>query len=161
MGSKSGIYAFSRQIIASRLKVNCGVDSMEGSRVETVPGPEPRTGPTPTTGSSDPSALAREGRNKETGKLNIMHWNAEGVRNKKLDLQQFLKTHSIDRCCIQETHLKDGDRFTIRGYEPFRADREEGTKGGALTLVKNTIPAVELYKSTTDNTEIIGIIALL
>ena len=73
-----------------------------------------------------------------------MHWNAEGVRNKKLDLQQFLKTHSIDICCIQETHLKEGDIFTIRGYEPFRADGEEGNKGGALTVVKNTMPAVEL-----------------
>ena len=118
-----------RHIIASSSNVRDGVDSMERSQAEKASGPKPRKGLPSTTGSSNPST-AREGWNKATGNLNIMHWNAEGVRNKKSDLQHFLTAHKIDICCIQETHLNKDLRFSIRGYEPFRADRENTTKGG-------------------------------
>ena len=37
--------------------------------------------------------------------LRMLHWNAEWVRNKKLELQVLLKERNIDVCCIQETHL--------------------------------------------------------
>ena len=48
--------------------------------------------------------MAGGGQSRTTGhQLRIMHWNAEGVRNKTLELQQFLKSHEIDVCCIQET----------------------------------------------------------
>ena len=149
-----------RHIIASSSNVRDGVDSMERSQVEKASGPKPRKSLPSTTGSSNPST-AREGWNKATGNLNIMHWNTEGVRNKKSDLQHFLRVHKIDICCIQEAHLNKDLRFSIRGYEPFRADRENTTKGGTLTLVKNTIAATEIHKSSEDNTEIIGIKAVL
>ena len=73
----------------------------------------------------------------------------------------FLQPTKRDICCIQETHLNKDLRFSIRGYESFRADRENTTKGGTLTLVKNTIAATEILKSSEDNTEIIGIKAVL
>ena len=67
----------------------------------------------------------------------------------------------MDICCVQETHLNKDLRFSIRGYESFRANRENTTKGGTLTRVKNTIAATEIHKSSEDNTEIIGIKAVL
>ena len=130
---------------------------MEHSQVEAVPGSKPQGSPPPATGSSHPSEIAREGRSNATGNFTLMHWNAEGVRNKKQDLQQFLKTHSIDICCIQETHLTENHRFTMRGYESFRLDRAGGFKGGVLTLVKNTIPAAEVHRSNDDSSELLGI----
>ena len=81
-------------MIASSSNVRDGVDSMERSQVEKASGPKPRKSLPSTTGSSNPST-AREGWNKATGNLNIMHWNAEGVRNKKSDLQHFLTAHKM------------------------------------------------------------------
>ena len=39
--------------------------------------------------------------------LNLAHWNAEGIRKKKQDLQHFLRHNKIDVWCGQETHLTD------------------------------------------------------
>ena len=102
--------------------------------------------------------VAGKGLSRATGyNLNICHWNAEGVRTKNLELQTFLKTHNIDVCCIQETHLSPNHRFSVRGFETFRRDREHGPKGGLLTLVKNIYPVAEIYRSGDEDTEVLGI----
>nr|KAG5700820.1 hypothetical protein BaRGS_024206 [Batillaria attramentaria] len=70
-----------------------------------------------------------------------MHWNAEGVSNKKTELEHFLQQNDINICCLQETHLQEGKSFKIRGYQAFRSDRQGRNKGGVLTLVRNNINA--------------------
>ena len=72
-----------------------------------------------------------------------MQWNAEGVTNKKEELQNFLHQNNISICCIQETHLQEGKPFKIRGYQAFRSDRKGRRKGGVMTLVRNNICARE------------------
>ena len=91
----------------------------------------------------------------------MLHWNAEGVRNKKLELQVLLKERNIDVCCIQETHLNSSHRFSIRGYDTFRRDRKNRPKGGILAHVKNTHAAAELNRSEDEDTEVLGIKLLL
>lgn len=128
----------------------CGVVCLDRGRGETAPGPQPQRGPTTATGhGSDPSGLTMDGQSRTNGQqaLKICHWNAEGVRNKKTELQHFLRDQAIDVCCIQETHLTETHRFFIRGYEVFRQDRENRPKGGLITLVKNHLPAVETQRS--------------
>jgi hypothetical protein len=56
----------------------------------------------------------------------------------------------VDKICIQETHLTDAHRFSIRGYELFRHDRTNRPKGGIATLVRNSIPAMETGRSAGD-----------
>ena len=73
-----------------------------------------------------------------------MHWNAEGVYNKKAELEQTLHSRDISICCIQETHLQKDKTFRVRGYQIFRADRQDRNKGGVLTLVRNNINACEV-----------------
>ena len=70
-----------------------------------------------------------------------MHWNAEGVSNKKEELEHFLNINNINVCCLQETHLQEGKLFKIRGYQVFCSDRQGRRKGGVLTLVKNSLNA--------------------
>ena len=52
-------------------------------------------------------------------------------------------------------------RFSVRGFDTFRRDREHGPKGGLLILVKNTYPAAEIHRSGDENTEILGIKVML
>ena len=78
----------------------------------------------------------------------IMHWNAEGITNKKTELEHFLHENSVNICCLQETHLQEGKPFKIRGYQVFRNDRQGRRKGGVMTLVKNNLNASETKKQT-------------
>ena len=87
--------------------------------------------------------------------LRIIHWNAEGVQQNKLELQEFLKAQKTDVCCIQETNLNSMHRFSIRGYEIHRADRADRPKGGMLTLVKTSIPSIEVQRSEEADMEYI------
>ena len=73
-----------------------------------------------------------------------MHWNAEGVSSKKTELEQVLHSKDISVCCIQETHLQKDKTFKVRGYQCYRADRQDRSKGGVLTLVRNNINACEV-----------------
>ncbi|PVD27236.1 hypothetical protein C0Q70_12391 [Pomacea canaliculata] len=137
-----------------------------------VPGPAPQQGPPHDTGGHHaPMRGARLRRRREmaTGRkgtttteetlrpLNILQWNAEGVYNKKLALTERLHAEKIDVACIQETHLNPNHRFTIRGYQTFRMDREGRHKGGVLILVKNNIPARDFQVDTNQQAEINGV----
>ena len=64
---------------------------------------------------------------------------------------------NIDVACLQETHLKDNQHFTMKSYQVFRHDREGRAKGGVAILVKNTIPAHEFTVSTNNQAEIHGV----
>ena len=78
----------------------------------------------------------------------VMHWNAEGVMNKKTELEHLLHVRNINICCIQETHLQDGKAFKVRGYQSFRLDRTGRRKGGILTLVRNNLNACDMNVHT-------------
>ena len=149
-------------MVALRSENRDGVVSVD-SHVETVPGPQPQRGPPPATGISDLEHVAGKGQSRATGySLNICHWNAEGVRTKKkkqqkttLEIQTFLKTHTIDVCCIQETHLSLNHRFSVRGFETFRRDGQHRPKGRLLFLVKKICPAAEIHRSVHEDTEVL------
>ena len=127
-----------------------------------VPGPEPQQGPPPQTG--DAADLGARGKQSSvTGQqdkiqqipLMVVHWNAEGITNKKPELLEFLRKNKVDILCPQETHLTDNHRVFVRGYELSRHDRTARHKGGVLTLVTNNVPPVEAHRSGDDGTEFV------
>ena len=59
--------------------------------------------------------------------------------------------------CIQETHLNTNHRFSVRGYQTFRLDREGRHKGGVLILVRNNIAASDFKVDTNQQAEIHGV----
>lgn len=69
----------------------------------------------------------------------IAYWNANGVSNKKIELEHFLKEKNIDVMIIVETFLKPGQRFNVNNYSCCRLDRLVSTKGGILILIKRNI----------------------
>ena len=89
--------------------------------------------------------------------INILHWNAEGIQNKKLAFSQRLQKEDIHIACLQETHLKELQRCSVRGYQVYRQDREGRQKGGVAILVKNSIPAQDFTVDTNKEAEIHGV----
>ena len=125
---------------------------MTARQADATPSSVPRligSSPKATGRQTKPSWGPRRRRGKVTGQtekpLVVMQWNAEGVFHKEDELQHLLLNKDIDICCIQETHLKEGEKFKIRGYQkPFRLDRPDRHKGGVLTLVRNNLHAIEV-----------------
>ena len=120
--SKSCTYAPFGHMAVQMTLDRCGVVFMDRSQVRTAPGPQPQRGPPHVTDCGSGSPVTRRGQSRATGdqKLRLAHWNAEGVRQKKRELQNFLKQNDIDVCTIQETHLTENHRFYVRGYETYR-----------------------------------------
>ena len=118
----------------------------------TAPGPQPQRGPPPATGGTKKQRVGETNielthEQIASHPLILAQWNAEGLKNKKPELQEFLRKEKVDIICIQETHLSEPHRFFVRGYELFRHDRKNQHKGGLVTLVRNTIPAAEINRS--------------
>ena len=138
----------------------CGAESLETLQGDTVPGSEPRQSPPKATGGHSfyhtkrrPNGYNKPRRRKvQQQHFKVMHWNAEGVFNKKTELQHFLHENDINVCCIQETHLQPAKSFKVRGYQCFRNDRVGRKKGGIMTLVRNNINAIQT-KTHMDDSE--------
>ena len=70
-----------------------------------------------------------------------MHWDAESIMNKKTELEHILHEENINMYCIQEKYFLSNKFFKLRGYQCFRSDRTDRSKGGVLTLVRYNINA--------------------
>ena len=127
-----------------------GADPVDCHQAGAAPGPKPRRDPPHATEDSSAHRNTRVKQSNATGNpLIVTQWNAEGLQRKKEALQAFIKTTKADIICIQETHLNENMRFSIRGFESFRMDRK-GHKGGILTLIRNTIPSIETSRNSNE-----------
>lgn len=68
--------------------------------------------------------------------MQVAFWNANGLRSKKLQLQEFAERHKLDAILVNETHLRQGDKVRIPNYTMYRNDREDRTGGGTAIYVK-------------------------
>jgi exonuclease III len=55
--------------------------------------------------------------------LRLACWNANGVSDRKLELEHFLSQHGVDICILTETHLRERER-----------ERERETSFGLQTM---------------------------
>jgi hypothetical protein len=70
--------------------------------------------------------------------LRLAWWNADGVRGRKLELEQFLSEHGVDICLLNETHLEAGRALKFANYVCHRTDRPT-LGGGRANLVHKGI----------------------
>jgi exonuclease III len=64
--------------------------------------------------------------------LRLAYWNSDGVRGRKLELEQFLSEHSVDMCLLNETHLESVRVLRFANYVSHRTDRP--TRGGGTVI---------------------------
>ena len=92
--------------------------------------------------------LRREGRQRSAGykHYNFMSWNAGGLATNTWDaLQNWLAEHSVDICCIQETHWPMTQEWCNSNYHIFH--HGQGRAGGLMTLVRTTVAAKNHIRS--------------
>ena len=71
--------------------------------------------------------------------ITIATWNAQGIKNKKHELENFLNDHEVDIMLLTETFLKYNINFFVNGYYCYRKDRENQSKGGIGILIKRQL----------------------
>jgi hypothetical protein len=72
--------------------------------------------------------------------LRIATRNANGVLNRKEELQIFLHLQNIDICLLSETHLTTQSYLKIRGYKTYNANHPlNQANGGSAILIKEHI----------------------
>lgn len=87
--------------------------------------------------------------------LNVLFWNARGLRNKFSELIDFIKSEDLDIVGVNETFLDDTVNLShVQGYEIIRLDNTNHS-GGLLFIIKTTInysaidcPTTELFECT-------------
>lgn len=95
---------------------------------------------------------------KPVNKLNILNWNANGLKQKRSSFIVFLAQNNVDIACITETHLISTEKFTIPGYLVYRSDRDAPkASGGVAIIIKRNISHHSLYLPRLNNLEIVAI----
>ena len=77
--------------------------------------------------------MAARPRRSTVKALRLSFWKANGVRGRKIELDNFLAQHGVDVCLLNETHLDRGQAFRFANYVCQRTDRS--TKGGGKAIL--------------------------
>lgn len=91
--------------------------------------------------------------------IKILLWNANGIRNKKLELFDYLLENSIHICCLNETKLNCNIKLRHDKFSIFRLDNVQGEidHGGVAIIVRRDVPCQLLPHFNLDIIEAIGI----
>lgn len=91
--------------------------------------------------------------------LNVLYWNANGIKNKYFILLDLLIRNHIDIACVCETHLKSKDILNEHpDFDVLRNDRpDDSPKGGVMIAIRKNLKYKELPYLRTHLIENIGI----
>ena len=90
--------------------------------------------------------------------LNILYWNANGIRNQIDEFYDLLESNFIHVACVNETHLKSNLALNSNpNYFFYRLDRTDRPKGGVAIIIKNSIKHQLLPHPQTKLFECIGL----
>jgi hypothetical protein len=68
----------------------------------------------------------------------LAYWNADGVRSRKLEVEQFLSEHSVDICLLKKMLFSSGRVLMFANYVCHRTDRPTWVRGTAI-LIRRSI----------------------
>lgn len=72
--------------------------------------------------------------------LKIMYWNANSIKNKIVELYNYMAMNQIDVMCLSETFLKPNDHIISHpDYRWYRLDRTRNSRGGVAILIRRQI----------------------
>lgn len=93
---------------------------------------------------------------KHSSGLNLIIWNANGIRNKLHEFIEFIKARNAHIIMLTETRLKQHNRFYLPGYTVFRED-EISPRRGILLAVRNELKPIQNALPNTGHLEALSI----
>jgi exonuclease III len=90
--------------------------------------------------------------------LRIALWNANGLRNHKIELQNFLNIHKIDVALMSETHFTTRTVFKLPNYKVYHIPHpDDRAHGGAAIIIRNSISHYELLHHQTEKIQAVKV----
>lgn len=89
--------------------------------------------------------------------LNIITWNARGIKNKSLEFFQFLLTYNIHICLVTESWLKPNIALCHQEFNVYRNDRVSRRGGGVAIIIRKNISHLTIPIMNTSLIENVGI----
>ena len=89
--------------------------------------------------------------------LRLLNWNARSIRAKKIELEDFLRSQSIDVGIITETRLNSNISFSIAGFTTIRLDRSGSSRGGVAIILRKGVAYQPIPHPRTEIIEAIGV----
>src|ERR1044071_4124509 len=72
--------------------------------------------------------------------IRIATWNANGILNKREELEVFLHIQAIDICLLSETHFTRESYLKIHGYKTYHTFHPDNqARGGSAIIIKESI----------------------
>ncbi|GFY46800.1 RNA-directed DNA polymerase from mobile element jockey [Trichonephila inaurata madagascariensis] len=89
--------------------------------------------------------------------LKIVTWNADSIRQKIAEFEEYVNRHDPDIVALQETFLQPYNSLNIPNYTTYRNDRLTHRGGGTAILIKNSIAhhSIDIRTPTIENTAIV------
>ncbi|GFU90361.1 putative RNA-directed DNA polymerase from transposon X-element [Trichonephila clavipes] len=89
--------------------------------------------------------------------IKIVTWNADGIRTKIPEFEEFIQRFDPDIIALQETFLQPCHSFNIPNYTIYRNDRLTHRGGGTAILIKSSIAhhSIHIHTHTLENTTIV------
>lgn len=75
--------------------------------------------------------------------IKLINWNCNGILNKIVELEMFLKKQNVDKAIITELRGLIDKSIKIRGYKTFKK-QFKNNRGGVAILVNNRISCLEV-----------------
>lgn len=89
--------------------------------------------------------------------LNIIFWNARSIRNKYVEMFDFISKNNVDICMLSETWLNNTIKVHHPEYNCVRMDRGVRSGGGIAILIRKTLNYEQINSVKTDLIENVGI----
>lgn len=90
--------------------------------------------------------------------INILNWNANGIKRQSNIFEIFMHEHNIHLACITETHLIVNEKLYFSGYKIYRNDRPSDiASGGVAIIVSNKIKHNQIISPNSPELETIAV----
>lgn len=84
--------------------------------------------------------------------MSILQWNVNGVKRHHIELELLMRDVNYFCLCLQETHLRPGELFSLSGFQPYRCDDNSiigRSKGGVAIFVHESVSATRVPLTTS------------
>lgn len=87
--------------------------------------------------------------------IRIATWNANGIKDKREELEVFLKLQNIDVCLITETHMTKESNLKLKGFKTYQTIHPENqARGGTALVIKENLNHYEEQHLQTMETQL-------
>lgn len=93
----------------------------------------------------------------DSNPIKIIAWNCRGIRNKQIELFNFLAKEKVDVALLSETWLAHNVKFKHPNFCVYRNDRPEGRGGGVAIVIRKNIKHECIQQVKTKVIENIGV----